>query len=97
MSNYEYFGLGNVAVPNSHRDVARELSWSELGGHDQRPWATQGYYKPVDVYQHNDKEDLGTELMLREHFDPNAPTEWHLHQDLVFALGLRGCLRTIPK
>jgi hypothetical protein len=85
----EYFGLGSVAVPTSRRDAAKELSWSELGGHDQRVWATKDYYKPADVYQYQDKEDLGIELVLRLHFDAEEPTEWHLHQDLVFALGLK--------
>lgn len=85
----QYFGLGSVAVPTTRRDAAKELSWSELGGHDQRPWATKDYYKPADVYQHNDKEDLGTELVLRLQFEANEPTEWHLHQDLIFALGLK--------
>jgi hypothetical protein len=85
----EYFGLGSVAVPRSRRAAAKKLNWSDLGGHDQRHWATKDYYKPVDVYQYNDKEDLGTELVLRQHFDADEPTEWHLHQDLVFALGLK--------
>lgn len=85
----EYFGLRSVAIPTDRRNDAKQLSWSELRGHDQRVWADKDYYKPADVYQYHDKKDLGIELVLRQHFDAEEPTEWHLHQDLVFALGLK--------
>lgn len=84
----EYFGLGSVGIPLERREQATKLGWSDIGiSHAQGIWATAGYYKPVDVYQYNDKVDLGTELVLVQHF-PDEPQEWHLHQDLVFALGL---------
>jgi hypothetical protein len=51
-------------------------------------WATAGYYKPGDVYQYQDKVDLGADLVLVQTYETDDPREWHLNQDLVFALGL---------
>jgi hypothetical protein len=84
----EYFGLGSVAVPLDHREQAKNLGWSDIGvSHEQGVWATADHYKPVDVYQYNDRDNLGTELVLVQYFSAD-PQEWHLNQDLVFALNL---------
>lgn len=85
----EYFGLGSVAMPLARRAEGQELGWSELGGHSQGIWATKDYYKPVDVYQRNDKEDWGIELVLVQSFPTGDACECHLNQDVVFALGLK--------
>ena len=86
----EYFGLGSIAIPLVRRAEGQKLRWSDLGGmHNQEIWATKDYYKPVEVYQHNDKEDLGIELVLAQTFPTDDAREYHLNQDLVFALGLK--------
>ena len=84
----EFFGLGSLAIPLDRRDQAANLDWSTIGIiHDQNVWATPEHYKPVDVYQYNDQVDLGTELVLVQHFSAET-AEWHLHQDFVFAHNL---------
>ncbi|PKQ06791.1 MAG: hypothetical protein CVT73_09520 [Alphaproteobacteria bacterium HGW-Alphaproteobacteria-12] len=85
----EYFGLSSIAIPLTRRVEGRALRWSELGGHSQGIWSTKDYYKPVDVYQRNDEEDLGIELVLVQSFPTNDARECHLNQDVVFALGLK--------
>jgi hypothetical protein len=85
----EYYGVGSVAVPQSRHEQAKNLRWSQLGGHNQGIWATKDYYKPADIFQYNDKQDLGTELVLVQRFATDDRDEWHLNQDLVFALGLK--------
>jgi hypothetical protein len=85
----EFFGLGSVAFPLERREETKELSWSDIGiGNDQRIWATREYYKPAEVYQERDKVDLGVNLVLSQSFETDDPSEWHLNQDVVFALGL---------
>lgn len=85
----EFFGLGSLAVPLSQRSEAERLSWSDIGlSHEQRSYAFRESYKPADIYQYHDETDLGLELMLEQHFSGAVPTEWHLNQDFVIALGL---------
>ena len=85
----EYFGLSSIAIPLARRAAGMKLHWNELAGHSQGVWATKDYYKPIDVYQYNDEEDLGTELVLLQTFPTDDAREYHLNQDLVFALGLK--------
>lgn len=83
-----FTGICSLAVPLSMRKRA-PLDWNDIGLiHDQRPYATQHSYKPADVYEWNQGEYLGTELVLVQGFDGAEPRCWHLHQDLVIALGL---------
>ena len=85
----EFYGLGSVAFPLERRNDVTALSWSDIGLiHSQQVWATAGYYKPGDVYQYQDKVDLGADLVLVQTYETDDPREWHLNQDLVFALGL---------
>ena len=85
----EFSGLGTVAIPLERRAEAAALKWSDIGiGHSQGVWATSDYYKPADVYQYNDRVDLGIDLVLVQTFETGEQSEWHLNQDLVFALKL---------
>jgi hypothetical protein len=85
----EFFGLGSVAVSLTARDAAKTLSWHEIGIiHDQRIWATKEFYKPAEVYQYNETASLGIELAMIQSLGRAEPAQWHLNQDLVFALGL---------
>jgi hypothetical protein len=85
----EYYGLGSVAIPIARSEDAKKLSWNDIGSHSQGIWATADYYKPADVFQYNDKEDLGVELALVQRFPTEDPPEWHLNLDVIFALGLK--------
>jgi len=86
----EFFGCGSVAFPPQHREVAENLSWSDLGiGHSARPYAYKdGYYSPVDQYQYNDKEPIGVELVFVHEQPVVGGTKWILNPDLVIALRL---------
>ncbi len=85
----EFFGLGSLAVPLAKRDAVQRLGWNDIGiSHQQGIWAKEEFYKPADIYWYNANEDLGIELALIQNFDGAEPGEWHLNQDLVFALGL---------
>jgi hypothetical protein len=86
----EYVGLGSVAIFPQYREIAAQLSWSDIGiGHDARPYAfSDGRYKPADVYMHNDEEVIGAELVLEERLNRSHSRDWIVSQDLVLALNL---------
>lgn len=86
----EFFGCGSVAFPPQHREVAENLSWSDLGiGHSARPYAYKdGYYSSIDQYQYNDKEPIGVELVFVHDQPVVGGTKWILNPDLVVALRL---------
>lgn len=61
----EFFGLGSLAVPLGNRTEAGRLGWSEIGlAHSHGVYASKQIYIPAEVYQHNEGEDLGVELVL---------------------------------
>lgn len=85
----EFSAAGSVMIPLDKREEGDKLGWSDIGlMHGQGPWASENLYKPTDIYQRRDGEDLGVELVLVQHFDGGEPDIWHLNQDLVFALNL---------
>lgn len=86
----DVFACGSVAFPKQHRELAERLSWSDIGiGHTIAPYAyTDGHYSPIDVYQYNDKEPIGINLVF-EHPQPVVGgRQWILNPDLVVALRL---------
>ncbi len=86
----EYFGCGSVAFPPEHREVAEQLSWTDIGvGCRVQPYAYEdGYYSSIEQYQCNDKEPVGVHLVF-EHPQPVVGGSlWVLNPDLVIALRL---------
>jgi hypothetical protein len=78
-----------VAFPEANRAKAEELGWMDLGlTHSAGPYAFKNSYKPAEVYQRNDEEDLGVSFVFEQHLGAGHPPVWHLSQDLVMALGL---------
>jgi len=86
----DYFGCGSVAFPPEHREIAEQLSWSEIGIRcSALPYAYEdGYYSSIEQYQYNDKEPVGIHLVF-EHPQPVVGgRQWILNPDLVVALRL---------
>ncbi len=86
----EYFGCGSVAFPPEYRELAEQLSWSDIGiGCSAKPYAFEdGSYSSVEQYQYNDKETVGVHLVF-EHPQPVVGgCLWILNPDLVIALRL---------
>jgi hypothetical protein len=86
---HEFQGVASVAVPLSKKQRGEDLNWGTFGiMHEQSSHAFHdGDYKPVEEYRWNDREPLGTELVLVQHISGH-PNEWHVNPDLVFALKL---------
>ncbi|MGO8003378.1 hypothetical protein [Rhizobium ruizarguesonis] len=83
----EFFGLGSVAIPVAKRGQAEKIGWQELSN-SQGVWASEKLYKPADVFQRHEGEDLGVSLVLTQDFETDDQGVWHLNQDVVLALGL---------
>lgn len=84
----EFVGVGSVAVPLKRQASAMKLSWEDVGLRDHGVYVFDNSYKPADVFQVQDERDLGICLVLDQSFGYDRVAEWHLHQDLVFALKL---------
>jgi hypothetical protein len=79
-----------VAFAPEKRAEAEQLDWHHIGiSHSGGPYAYRdGSYKPCEIYQHNDHEDLGVDLVFDQHVGNGHQRIWHLSQDLVMALQL---------
>jgi hypothetical protein len=88
-SHEELFCAGSVCFPPNSKALAETLGWSDLGLiHSGGPYAFKDKpYKTAEVYQYNDGEDLGVELIFDQNISGH-PNTWHVNPDLILALGL---------
>lgn len=81
---------GSVAVPVDAREGAERLDWATVSrpnGH--RPYVEDGVYVPGDEHDLGADLPRGLYLALEQDLAGEEAAEWHLHQDLVMALGLK--------
>lgn len=85
----DFVGAVSVAVVPAFREAAERMSWGETGlsGPHGAYALDDGRYKTADAYQFEEGEDAGVHLVLAQR-NPIGDQVWHLHQDLVLALGL---------
>ncbi|MFD0707454.1 hypothetical protein [Photorhabdus akhurstii] len=86
----EFFGCGSVAFPPEHKDIADQLSWSDIGiCCKAQPYAYKdGYYSSIEQYQYNDKEPIGVHLVFDHPQPVIGGSKWVLNPDLIVALRL---------
>jgi hypothetical protein len=83
-------GVGSLAVPVEKREFARQLGWTDVGiAYDHAPLVEGERYVACDIYEDSAGQFTGVHLALQQHTNSLEVNEWHLHQDLVFALGLK--------
>lgn len=85
----EYFGVHTLAVPAENRAEAEKLDWQNYGLSDDGPVFEEGIYIPTDIYTGNDSKMLGVKLVLKQRLSGDDNNVYHLHQDLIMALGLK--------
>lgn len=85
----EYFGVHTLAVPAENRAEAEKLDWQNYGLSDDGPVFEEGIYIPADIYTGNDSKMLGVKLVLKQRLSGDDNNVYHLHQDLIMALGLK--------
>ena len=86
----EWFGCNAVAFFPEYKDIAEELSWSEIGiSLNAHPYAYEsGHYKSVEQYEWNDKEPIGVHLIFDQPQPVIGGREWIINPDLIIALRL---------
>ena len=85
----EYFGAGCLAVPTEMIEEAKQLGWIEIGVlHEHNVYVQDGRYHASDRYERLSGQLIGIPLVLEQRLTQAETLVWHLHQDLVIALGL---------
>jgi hypothetical protein len=86
----EFFGCGAVAFPPEHKEIAEQLSWSDIGiDCEAQPYAYKdGYYSSIEQYEYNDKEPIGIHLVFEYPQPVVGGKIWGLNPDLIVALRL---------
>ncbi|MGA7106009.1 MAG: hypothetical protein WBX49_11765 [Candidatus Deferrimicrobiaceae bacterium] len=85
----DFFGAGSLAVPVGNKEKAIRLGWEDIGIiHGHRSGVDAGRYIPSDIHESDSREVFGVPLVLEQRINSSEHSVWHLHQDLVIALGL---------
>jgi len=86
----EFFGAGTLAVPLNKKADAEKLGWEDVGIiHDHCSYVDEGIYHQADLYEDYEGKFTGIHLLLAQRGNSAEHSVWHLHQDLVIALGLK--------
>ncbi|MFT5394152.1 MAG: hypothetical protein ACI8PT_004359 [Gammaproteobacteria bacterium] len=84
----EYTGIATAAVEDTHRTAAAKLSWSNgLDVDAHRVGVETCGYKSADIFR-DWNSPLGINLVIDQLVEEAGRVIWHLHPDLVVALGL---------
>jgi hypothetical protein len=86
----EFFGAGTLAVPLKNKSDAEKLGWMDVGiSHDHGSYVDSGIYHQSDIYEDYEGKFTGIHLLLAQRGNSDEHGIWHLHQDIVIALGLK--------
>jgi hypothetical protein len=83
----EFTGFGTAAVWGGSRAKAEKLGWSDLGVVVHRSRVEHWGYVAADVFQ-DGNASLGINLVIDQHLEQESRFIWHLHPDVIVALGL---------
>lgn len=84
----EWTGISSAAVEDEHRALAETLGWNNgLGMDPHRPGVEHWGYSAADVLRCG-TQPIGINLVIEQHIEQEDCTIWHIHPDLVAALGL---------
>ena len=85
----DFFGAASIGVPFENKHEATRLNWDDFSiSHEHRACVDAGRYIPSDVHEYNEGRALGIALALEQRINSAERSVWHLHQDLMIALGL---------
>lgn len=84
----EWTGIATAAVEDAHRATASTMSWTgDLDMTPHRSAVEQWGYSAADVFR-SGSTPIGINLVIDQHVEEERRSVWHLHPDLVVALGL---------
>jgi hypothetical protein len=86
-----YSGYATLAVETAMRAIADEMTWSELDNQPHRCSIENGIYRPADFHCEwkPPRKVIGTRLIIAQSTGAFEPEIWHLHPDLIIAIGLQ--------
>jgi hypothetical protein len=85
----EYIGAVSIILPAQAREQALQFQWGEADRHDDRPWIEDETYYRAGTFTDYQSDLVGNYPILVQRRDADHQTEWHLDQDLLFALALK--------
>lgn len=84
----EFTGIATAAIEDTHHAAAAKLGWSDgLGLDAHRAGVETWGYKCADIFR-DWNTPLGINLVIDQFVEEAGLLIWHLHPDLVVALGL---------
>jgi hypothetical protein len=83
----EIIGIATAAVDEAKRAEAEKLGWSDLDINPHRSGVERWGYRAADIFR-SWTEPLGINLVIDQHLEEEHRHIWHLHPDLIVALGL---------
>lgn len=84
----EYTGIATAAISADQRDAAAKIGWSELDAGSHKSGVEKWGYSAADVFRGWGEAALGINLVIHQLIEREHQHIWHLHPDLVVALGL---------
>lgn len=84
----EWTGIATAAVEDAHRATASKMGWTgDLDMTPHRSGVERWGYSAADVFR-SGSTPIGINLVIDQHVEEERRSVWHLHPDLVVALGL---------
>lgn len=84
----EWTGIATAAVEEAHRPIASKMGWTgDLDMTPHRAGLESWGYVSADVFRSGSRA-IGINLVIDQHIEEENRSIWHLHPDLVVALGL---------
>lgn len=83
----EFIGIATAAVDEAKRAEAEKLGWDDLHINPHRSAVESWGYRAADIFRSR-TEPLGINLVIHQYLEEEGRHIWHLHPDLIVALGL---------
>lgn len=84
----EFVGHVTAAVKWSDRDIVDQFGWEDMDLTPHRAGMESWGYRSADVFTRWSPDELGINLVIAQQLDELSQEIWHVHPDLVIALGL---------
>jgi hypothetical protein len=83
-----FVGHVTAAVQSSKVDIVDEFGWGEMDLSPHYAGMESWGYRSADVFRKSASDELGINLVIVQWLDELSQEIWHVHPDLVIALGL---------
>lgn len=83
----EFVGVATAAVEKTKIAEVKKLGWSDLDVNSHRSVVERWGYRATDIFR-SWEDPLGINLVIDQHIEEKHRHIWHLHPDLIVALGL---------